>query len=118
MKLLLVFAAVVFLTAGCAVKPEAAQAEAPAYSGQKVASFAAPHTNGTLYDGSCQNGAVLRAVPPQFRHVMKSATGTYEGKPFGVCWTWNADESAAIVVWDDGGAFAVPRQILKFPIDV
>jgi hypothetical protein len=114
MKFLWTYAALVFLT-GCA-STTATQQQEP--TGKLVATFAAPHTNGRLYDGPCDSDKVLLAVPPQFRPEMKAAVGTYQGKPFGVCWTWNVDESAAIVVWDDGGAFAVPRPLLKFALAV
>ncbi len=114
MKLLWLYASLVFLT-GCA---SVAPTSTPEASGKLVATFSAPHTKGALLDGPCDNQQVLKAVPPEFRAEMKSAMGVYESKTHGVCWTWNIDESAAIVVWDDGGAFAVPRQVLKFPLGV
>jgi hypothetical protein len=94
----------------------------PAVPEKIVASFEAPHTQGTLYDERCDNPEVLKLViaglPPELVEKVKAARGTYEGKEYGVCWLWRPDESAAIVIWDDGGHFAVPRQLLKFPVGV
>lgn len=87
----------------------------PAVPEALVASFAAPHTNGKLYNEPCTDAKVLQALPPELRPRSHAATGTYQGEVFGVCWLWNDDESAAVVIWDDGGFFAVPRSLLKFP---
>ena len=33
-----------------------------------------------------------------------------------MCWLWNIDKSAAVVLWDDGGYFGVPKGLLKFEV--
>jgi hypothetical protein len=109
-------AVLLFFVSACATVQPPQQAAAP--TGNLVASFAAPNTNGRLYDGPCQNDAVLAVIPPQFRAMAQAAEGAYEGKEFGVCWLWRPDGAAVVVVWDDGGAFTVPRSMLKFPVGV
>jgi hypothetical protein len=116
--LLVLALAVLMALPGCAVVPKM-----PAAVPEKiVASFSAPHTQGTLYDERCDNPEVMKLVtaglPPELVEKVKAARGTYEGKEYGVCWLWRPDEQAAIVIWDDGGHFAIPRQLLKFPVGV
>lgn len=88
-----------------------------------VATFSAPHTNGRLYDEPCTNPTIMdglkaAGIPAAILASVKAATGTYQGEEYGVCWTWNIDESGAVVVWDDATSFVVPRQILQFPLGV
>lgn len=102
----------------CATAPQMP----PAVPEHIVASFKAENSEAKLYSEPCRNSVIMeflsKQIPPEALAGVKAASGTYEGKPYGVCWLWNMDESAAVMVWDDGGYFAVPRQLLKFPLAV
>lgn len=103
---------------GCATVQSVMPAAVPVHL---VATFDAPNTNGKLYDEPCTNETIMdglkaAGIPAEILAKVKAATGTYDGKEFGVCWAWNVDESGAVVVWDDGGSFTVPKFALKLTV--
>lgn len=100
------------LLAGCASMQEQEQPRT------LVATFAAVNTAAALFDEPCTNEAVLKAIPPTHRAKAKAARGHYEGKEYGVCWLWNDPGTAAVIVWDDGGGFQVPKHMLKMALEV
>jgi hypothetical protein len=58
----------------------------------------------TLFDEPCTDEHVIKFVPAEFRHLMKDADGTYEGKAYDLCYTELPPGSGDVVlVWEDGG---------------
>lgn len=104
---------------GCTTPPKMPPAQP---EGKLVAEFDFPNTDGDLLDGPCLDLKVMEflrdKLPVEVLATVKAGSGTYDEKPYGLCWFWVGDEAAAVVVWEDTGHFVVPRPLLKFPLGI
>lgn len=89
--------------AGCASVPVMAT----------VHTFSSPTGTGNFFDAPCTSETVLARVPQELRKHFKHAEGTYEGKPYELCWAYSLDgRRAVVVVWEDGGVGVIQREYL------
>ena len=83
------------LVAGCATVPP-----------ERGARYSNGRDSVELFSGPCTDSKVIAHLPQELRDKLKAGHGTYDGKPYALCWI--RVQGGIVVVWEDGGMGQIP----------